>query len=115
MRNGDALHVARLRPQLDSGVTLQGYVYRPKYVAWHEGLRLSDVIPSIDELKPDADQHYLLIRRELPPNRRVAVLSADLAAALRAPGSAADIALMPRDTITVFDLRDQSRATSSSR
>jgi polysaccharide export outer membrane protein len=105
LRNGDALHVARLRPQLDSGVIIQGYVYRSKYVAWHDGLRISEVIPSIDELKRDADDHYLLIRRELPPNRKIAVLSADLAAALRAPGSAADITLMPRDTITVFDLQ----------
>jgi protein involved in polysaccharide export with SLBB domain len=105
LRNGDELHIARLRPQLDSGITLQGYVYRSKYVAWREGLRISDVITSIDELKRDADQHYLLIRRELPPNRTIAVLSADLAAALQAPGSAADIQLRPRDTITVFDLQ----------
>jgi polysaccharide biosynthesis/export protein len=105
LRNGDALHVARLRPQLDSGVILQGHVYRSKYVAWHDGLRISDVIPSIDELKRDADQHYLLIRRELPPHRTIAVLSADLAAALQAPGTPADLQLLPRDTITVFDLQ----------
>jgi protein involved in polysaccharide export with SLBB domain len=105
LRNGDELHVARLRPQLDSGVILQGYVYRSKYVAWHEGLRISGVIPSIDELRRDADQHYLLIRRELPPRRTISVLSADLAAALQAPGSPADIELLPRDTITVFDLQ----------
>lgn len=105
LRNGDALHVSRLRPQLDSGVVVQGYVYRAKSVAWHEGLRISEVIPSIDELKRDADQHYLLIRRELPPNRTIAVLSADLAAALQTPGGVADVKLMPRDTITVFDLQ----------
>jgi len=104
LRNGDALQVLRLPPQLDSGVTVQGYLYRPKYFAWHEGLRLSDVVSSVDELKPSADQNYLLIRRELPPTRRITVLSADLAAALRAPGSPADTMLMPRDTITVFDL-----------
>ncbi|HEY3731207.1 MAG TPA: SLBB domain-containing protein [Steroidobacteraceae bacterium] len=105
LRNGDALHVARLRPQLDSGVILQGYVYRSKYVAWHQGLRISEVIPSVDDLKRDADEHYLLIRRETPPTRAISVLSTDLAAALRDPGSAADTALMPRDTITVFDLQ----------
>jgi protein involved in polysaccharide export with SLBB domain len=105
LHNGDVLRVARLRPQIDSGVTLQGYVYRPKYFAWREGLRLSTVVNSVDELRPGADEHYLLIRRELPPNRRISVLSADLAAALHAPGSAADITLMPRDTITVFDLQ----------
>lgn len=109
LRNGDALRVLHLRPQLDSGVALRGYVYRPKYFAWREGVRLSDVVPSVDELKPNADQNYLLIRRELPPDRRITVLSADLAAALRAPGSAADIPLMPRDIIQVFDL-ETSRA-----
>jgi protein involved in polysaccharide export with SLBB domain len=104
LRNGDALRVLRLRPQLDSGVTLEGYVYRPKYFAWRDGLRLSDVVESIDELKPNADQNYLLIRRVLAPDRRITVLSADLAEALHAPGSPADIMLMPRDTIRVFDL-----------
>jgi protein involved in polysaccharide export with SLBB domain len=104
LRNGDALRIVRLRPTLDSGVVLQGHVYRPGGFAWHEGLRLSQVIPSVDELKPDADQHYVLIRRELAPERRIAVLSADLAAALRAPGSAADVELQPRDQLTVFDL-----------
>jgi len=84
LRNGDQLQILRLRPQIDSGVTLQGYVFRPKYFAWHEGLRLSDVVSSIDELKPNADQNYLLIRRILPPDRHITVLSADLAAALRA-------------------------------
>jgi protein involved in polysaccharide export with SLBB domain len=105
LHNGDVLNIARLRPQLDSGVTVQGYVYRPKYFAWHEGVRLSEVIPTVDELKPGADQHYLLIRRELPPNRHIVVLSADLSAALHSPGSVADVVLMPRDTITVFDLQ----------
>ncbi len=104
LRNGDALNILRMRPQLDLGVTLQGYVYRPKYFAWHEGLKLTDVVPSIDELKPNADQNYLLIRRELPPDRHITVLSADLAAALAAPQSPADVALMPRDIVQVFDL-----------
>jgi protein involved in polysaccharide export with SLBB domain len=104
LRNGDVLRVARLRPTLDSGIVLQGHVFRPGNFAWHEALRLSEVIPSVDELKPDADQHYVLIRRELPPDRRIAVVSADLAAALRAPGSEADVLLQPRDRLTVFDL-----------
>ena len=59
----------------------------------------------MDDLRPNADLHYILIRRELPPDRRITVLSADLAAALRDPGSAADMPLMARDRITVFDLQ----------
>lgn len=104
LRNGDILRIDRLRATLDSGVTVGGHVFTPGTVAYREGLRLSSVISSVDELRPNADIHYLLVRRELPPNRRIAVISADLAAALAAPGSDADISLQPRDQITVFDL-----------
>lgn len=104
LRNGDLLRVMRLRPTLDSGIVLDGYVYSPGSFAFRPGIHLTDIVRSVDELRPDADIHYLLIRRELPPDRRISVLSADLAAALAAPGSAADVQLMPRDRITVFDL-----------
>lgn len=102
--NGDVLLVSRLRPQIDSGVELEGFVHRPGPVAWREGLRLSDVISSVDELKPNADLHYILIRRESGSDRRIDGLSADLVAALSSPASVADVPLMPRDRITVFEL-----------
>ncbi|HZO21358.1 MAG TPA: SLBB domain-containing protein, partial [Steroidobacteraceae bacterium] len=104
VRNGDELRVTRLRPTLDSAVVLQGHVFTAGAFPYHEGMHISDVIHSTDELRPDADLHYVLIRRELPPDRRVAVLSVDLAAAWRSPRSNQDIVLMPRDRITVFDL-----------
>jgi polysaccharide export outer membrane protein len=103
LRNGDSLRILRLRPTLDQGVTVEGHVFRPAPLAWYEGLRLADVIASVDELKPNADLNYILIRRELPPDRRVVMLSADLAAALRDPASPQNVALMPRDRIVVFD------------
>jgi protein involved in polysaccharide export with SLBB domain len=106
LNTGDSLQVPRLLPQLDTGVTVQGYVYQTRYFAWRQGLRLSEVIPSVDMLKPDADQRYLLIRREVLPDRHIAVISADLDAALAAPMTPADIELMPRDVITVFDLEN---------
>jgi protein involved in polysaccharide export with SLBB domain len=104
VQNGDLLRVTRLRPTLDSGIVVQGHVFTSGNFAYRDGLRLADVIHSVDELQPNADIHYLLIRRELPPDRRVTVLSADLAKALSEPGSAANLQLMPRDRITVFDL-----------
>ena len=103
MRNGDSLRVLRLRPTLDNGVTIEGYVFRPTQIAWSEGLRLTDALPSVEELKPNADLNYILIRRELPPDRRVVAVSADLAGALRDPASAKNVRLMPRDRIIVFD------------
>ncbi len=110
LHDGDSLTIFRVRPTLDSGITVSGHLYSPRSVAWREGLRLSNVITSVDDLKPNADLHYVLIRRELPPDRRVAILSADLGRALQDPTGAADVVLMPRDQITVFDFeQDRSR------
>jgi protein involved in polysaccharide export with SLBB domain len=103
LRSGDSLRVLRLRPTLDEGVTVEGFVFRPGNAAWREGIRLTDVIGSVDELRPNADINYLLIRRVVPPDRRVQMVSADLAAALRDPNSPANVPLMPRDRIFVFD------------
>lgn len=109
VRNGDSLRVLRLRPTLDQGVTLEGHVFNPAPVAWREGMRLTDVIGSVDELKPNADLNYILIRRELPPDRRVVMLSADLAAALSEPASPQNVTLMPRDRLIVFDIESGRR------
>jgi protein involved in polysaccharide export with SLBB domain len=67
-------------------------------------LRLSDILPSFDELRPNADRHYIMIRREIPPEQKVQVISADLERALATRGSAADPELRPRDQILVFNL-----------
>jgi protein involved in polysaccharide export with SLBB domain len=103
--NGDLVRVARLRPTIDSGVTLEGHVFRPGVVAWREGMRISDLVPSFDELMPNADVGYLLVRRESQANKSLTILSADLAAALKAPGSIDDLMLSPRDRVIVFDLQ----------
>src|SRR6185503_9955054 len=103
LRNGDSLRILRLRPTIDEGVSVEGHVFNPAPVAWHDGMRLTDVIGSVDELRPNADINYILIRRELPPDRRIVMLSADLAAALREPASAKNVELRPRDRLIVFD------------
>lgn len=102
--NGDKLKIPAIRPTLENSVELTGYVFRPGAFEYHAGLRLSDVLDSFDELRPEADVHYIMIRREVPPEERVEVISADLKRALAARGSAADPELRPRDQIFVFNL-----------
>ncbi len=104
LRNGDYIHVPRLKPALDEAVTLQGNVYNPGIYAYEPGMRLTDVLRSVSELKPNSDLHYVLIRRKLLPDLHVEAVSANLAQALAHPNSAANIRLMPRDEITVFNL-----------
>jgi polysaccharide biosynthesis/export protein len=109
--NGDKLRVPVIRPTLENSVELSGYVFRPGAFQYRAGLRLTDVLGSFDELRPNADRHYVLIRRVIPPDQRIEVISADLERALKARGSAADPELQPRDRIIVFDLSSNRSRT----
>jgi len=110
LRTGDVLRIEGVRPTLADSVSLEGHVYRPGLSQFRAGLRLTDVLPSVDELRPNADLHYVLIRRELMPSRRVVALSADLGRAYEQPFSDANPVLNPRDRILVFDL-ESARTT----
>jgi polysaccharide export outer membrane protein len=102
--NGDKLRVPAIRPTLENSVELSGNVFRPGAFQFKEGLRLTDVLSSFDELRPNTDRHYVVIRREVPPEEKIEVISVDLERALSARGSAADPQLHARDRIIVFDL-----------
>jgi polysaccharide export outer membrane protein len=110
LRTGDTLRVPTVRPTYSNAVRIDGHLLRPGSVQYRSGLRLTDVIPSVDDLKPNADLHYVLIRREEPGTRRVRVLSADLGEAWRAPRSEADPLLASRDQVYVFDRATGRRA-----
>jgi protein involved in polysaccharide export with SLBB domain len=110
LRTGDLLRIPRVKATYSNAIRLDGHVLRPALVEYRSGLRLADVIPSADDLKPNADQRYVLIRREDTGTRRVNALSADLSEAWRAPTTDANPRLAPRDRIYVFDLETGRRA-----
>ena len=67
-------------------------------------MRLRDLVPAPELVKPLSDLNYVLIRREVAPNVDVQVVSADLQAAWRNPAGAANVVLQPRDTVYVFNI-----------
>ena len=104
LRSGDVLSIPAVRPTYSDAVQLSGHVFRPSSFQYRNGMRLTDVLPSVEEMKPNADQHYVLVLREQPGSRDVSVISVDFAQALQAPDSDANPVLHPRDEIVVFDL-----------
>ena len=98
---GDVITVLKV---LDDtrGVALEGHVHRPGAYAWRAGMRLTDLLGSLQLFKLNADQRYVLIRRESLPGRRVAVLSADAVRAFERPGSDDDPVLQSQDRVMVF-------------
>ena len=103
-RNGDRVHIMPNLDQLENVVLLEGNVQQPGRYQWTPGMRLTDLLPSAELLKPMSDVGYVLVRREIEPNVLIEVLSADLSAALAVPGGPSDILLAARDTVNVFNL-----------
>ena len=90
------------------GVTLEGEVHRPGAYQWHLGMRLTELLGSLQLFKLNADQRYVLIRRESLPGRQVAVVSADAVRAFEHPGTDDDPVLQSQDRVLVFS-RDSER------
>jgi polysaccharide biosynthesis/export protein len=107
VRTGDVITVPSVLDRVDNVVRLEGHVWREGSVEFRPGMRLTDLIPSLDDVRPMPDQHYVLIRRELPPDRRVIGLSANLAEAWNDRGGPADLPLMARDQVRVFGLSNE--------
>ena len=107
IRRGDVLLVPPVLKEFSGGVRLQGHVDRPGVFQWRPGTRLTDLIGDLEELQPQAELNYVLIRRELRPSGRIAVLSADLEEAINNPASAENIELQPKDEVSVFQLERQ--------
>jgi protein involved in polysaccharide export with SLBB domain len=104
VQSGDLIRIPAVPEELDGAVYLSGHVLRPGAYQWRQGITVTDLLPTDVALKPRADLGYVLIRRVHGADRQAEVLSADLAAALQAPKSAADVPLQPRDRVTVFEL-----------
>ena len=50
LRDGDILRIFSISQQIENAVTLRGNVASPGRYVWHEGMRVSDLIPSRDYL-----------------------------------------------------------------
>jgi protein involved in polysaccharide export with SLBB domain len=101
---GDILRIPAVLEKVDNTIALRGHVYRPGIQNWREGLRITDVISSVSQLKPGADLRYGLIKRYLPPQETLKIESFRLDEALENPSSDQNLALQSQDEILIFAL-----------
>ena len=102
LRNADIVRVRAEAPRFDKTVTLRGNVVTPGRFAWHEGMRVSDLIPNKESL---LTKDYWLRREQLglpvtdfqpmlPPERMEAPAPAQ-------PGQSAYRPARPEDSQTI--------------
>ena len=103
--DGDLLEVGRVKEDIRSQVVLRGSVARPGGYAWREGLRVSDLLTSIDDdLLNETDLNTGLVVRRTGFGLEVDVLGLSLVDAIRKPGSENDLVLQAQDEVLVFSL-----------
>ncbi|MEE8387802.1 MAG: SLBB domain-containing protein [Acidiferrobacterales bacterium] len=111
LKDGDIVRVYSVLDVMERVVILAGHVQRPGGYQWTSGMRLTDLIPSMLDLKPEVDARYVLVKRENPNNRTVEIISTDLVAAMDDTESTANLYLDARDTVYIFSVYDNRRAT----
>jgi protein involved in polysaccharide export with SLBB domain len=98
VQDGDRVTIAPILPYSDSAVYLQGHVYRPGRYAFKEGMKVTDLIHSYQEVLPEPSNHVEIIRLA-PPDFRPQTIQVDLSGALAGDES---ITLQQFDTVWVF-------------
>ena len=104
VQDGDEIHIFPIAPYNTASVYLEGHVLRPGRYSFKEGMKLTDLIGTYQELMPEPAEQYAEIVRIAAPDHRPVVESFDLAAALEHPESAPK--LEPLDTIRIFGRYD---------
>jgi len=104
VKDGDIVRILPVQQLVDDVVVLSGHVLRPGGYQLKSNMRVSDLIPSVVNLQPNADTEFALLRRELRKNRKIAVNYLNLKEILNNPGSKFDLKLNSRDEIIIFNL-----------
>jgi polysaccharide biosynthesis/export protein len=104
LRNGDQVTLPKILPKVENIVKVLGHVERTETHRWVPGLRVSDVIRSIEYLRPEPDLNYALIKRYQNPERALSVHSFSIGEVLNAKGGAVDPVLHDRDELIFFGL-----------
>lgn len=110
LKNGDLLVIDAVADESNNTVTLSGNVYHPGEFLWREGLRVKDVIPSIDHLRPNADLNFSLLRRTQKPSGTITTLYLSLADIFSETESPLNYVLQPKDEIIIFGAQEEARA-----
>ena len=104
---GDVITIDAVLDRQENAVHLKGAVLRTSEFQWTPALKLLDLIPNKRVLKSNADTDYVVIKRYLPPEFDLDILSSNLTEAFAKPTSQHNIKLVPRDEVVVLDLSDK--------
>jgi protein involved in polysaccharide export with SLBB domain len=92
-------------------VSLEGHVYRPGGFSFREGMKVSDLVSSIDKMLPAPDLEYALLVRETQPTREMKILQVNLRSIFLESENNADLSLVAGDRLIIFSAIDDRLET----
>ena len=98
VRDGDRIHIAPILPYSERAVYLQGHVARPGRKSYTDGMQLSDVLHSYQDMLPEPASHGEIIRL-VSPDLHAETIDFDVPDVLIGNKN---IPLQPFDTVRVF-------------
>ena len=102
VKDGDRIHVAPIAPYSERVVYLEGHVVRPGRHPYRDGMRLSDVLKSYEDMLPEPAAQGEIVRL-VPPDLHVQTINFNVPDVLIGNGN---MALQPFDTIRVLGRYD---------
>jgi protein involved in polysaccharide export with SLBB domain len=104
VQDGDKIKISPILPYADKTVYLEGHVFRPGKYAFRDGMLITDLIKSYNDLLPEPSQLHAEIVRLNPPDYTPQVIAFNLDEALNAKEQ--PVALKAFDTVRIFSRFD---------
>ncbi len=104
IKNGDIISVDHIPYERSNSVFLAGNVKRPGVYAWREGLKLTDIIKGLDDLKPETDLSYAVIERVNSQTKKPELLSFNLEDVVSKKTK--EVLLLSHDKVIIYELSD---------
>lgn len=98
VRDGDRIRIAPILPYSQRAIYLEGHVVRPGRLSYTDGMRLSDVLHSYQDMLPEPASHGEIVRL-VPPDLHAETIDFDVPEVLIGN---ANLNLQPFDTILIF-------------
>lgn len=111
VKDGDRIHVGTVLPYSEQVVYLQGHVARPGKSAFHDGMHISEILHSYQDLLPEPADRGEIIRL-VAPDLHPETIEFSVPEVLIGN---TDIALQPFDTIRIFGRYELDAPTVSVR
>ena len=101
--DGDLVRIYPILNNFEDVVFVNGLAREQGFYQWKNGLRISDIIKSIDDLLPQTDRNYLLVKREDEETGDLVFYQSNIINVFSDNDSKDNVLLFPRDEIFLFN------------